>query len=129
MMNDNELQILEEEKEEDIVFKIIFNTYMEIFHENIDEMNKREKIKEPKRAIPQISDIHQRIMDDIDEKALEIIYGVSKDMFSFEKINDILLNHNCVFRWSSFVVGDAQTRLFGHEMFDSFGEEYDLLLK
>ena len=66
MMNDNELQILEEEKEEDIVFKIIFNTYMEIFHENIDEMNKREKIKEPKRAIPQISDIHQRIMDDID---------------------------------------------------------------
>lgn len=89
--------------------KLIFDTYIEIFEENL---KKKKEFSDRSRVIPSISDIYNKLEYDFDTKALDIVLGVKRSDLQHARIAAFLTREKCVYRWSSVVCCQAQMTLF-----------------
>ena len=78
--------------------EIITKTYNEIF-----DKNKKE---------PSVSEIYDKIQNDIETKAYDIIYGISKDDIMEEMIMVCLTKKGYVFTWCGTKCCEAQQVMF-----------------
>lgn len=125
MSNNQVTEFMENVEKGVSIEELILKTYMKIFVDNCEEFDKKrnsEKITlNNKLVIPQISQIQDVLIRDIEENALNIIYGIKESDISFDIIDKVLTDNLCEYRWSSFVCCDPQTKLY-----NEFKEEDDI---
>lgn len=125
MSNNQVTEFMENVEKGVSIEELILKTYMKIFVDNCEEFDKKRNsekiIFNNKLIIPQISQIQDVLIRDIEENALNIIYGIKESDVSFDIIDKVLTDNLCEYRWSSFVCCDPQTKLY-----NEFKEEDDI---
>lgn len=125
MSNNQVTEFMENVEKGVSIEELILKTYMKIFVDNCEEFDKKRNsekiIFNNKLIIPQISQIQDVLIRDIEENALNIIYGIKESDVSFDIIDKVLTDNLCEYRWSSFVCCDPQTKLY-----NEFKDEDDI---
>lgn len=110
----NNIAIVDSEKEIDIIEELIMETYCKLFTEN----------KAVKRYVPSTRELFDRLCYDVEVRALDIIYGIQKSDISEDGISSVLVNQKCVFRWGGVICQAAQQIMFD----ELYEEEVGLFL-